>query len=90
MPKVFVHGNPECSAVWDLLVAELADGFCVFFVPCVGQALQEQHPEDVVLEFRGIHASPQDVCALPEERLQLGEGQFLTDLKGRFGVRSCR
>ena len=25
MPKVFVHGNPECSAVWDLLVAELAD-----------------------------------------------------------------
>ncbi|MEO0492433.1 MAG: alpha/beta fold hydrolase [Actinomycetota bacterium] len=25
MPKVFVHGNPECAAVWDLLVAELAD-----------------------------------------------------------------
>lgn len=25
MPKVFVHGNPECSAVWDLLVAELAN-----------------------------------------------------------------
>ena len=25
MPKVLVHGNPECSAGWDLLVAELAD-----------------------------------------------------------------
>lgn len=25
MPKVFVHGNPECSAVWDLLVDALAD-----------------------------------------------------------------
>lgn len=25
MPKVFVHGNPECDAVWDPLVAALAD-----------------------------------------------------------------
>ncbi len=24
-------------------------------------------------------------CALPEERLRLGEGQFLPDLEGRFG-----
>ncbi|MEM9202692.1 MAG: alpha/beta hydrolase [Actinomycetota bacterium] len=25
MPKVFVHGNPECDAVWELLVDALAD-----------------------------------------------------------------
>lgn len=25
MPKVFVHGNPECAAVWDPLVAALAE-----------------------------------------------------------------
>ncbi len=25
MPKVFVHGNPECAAVWDLLVDALAE-----------------------------------------------------------------
>lgn len=25
MPKVFVHGNPECAAVWDLLADALAE-----------------------------------------------------------------
>jgi pimeloyl-ACP methyl ester carboxylesterase len=25
MPRVFVHGNPETAAVWDLLLAELGD-----------------------------------------------------------------
>ncbi|MEM9468407.1 MAG: alpha/beta hydrolase, partial [Actinomycetota bacterium] len=25
MPKVFVHGNPECAAVWNLLIDALTD-----------------------------------------------------------------
>ena len=35
-------------------------------------ALQEQHPEDVLLELRGIHLAPEDVSSAEEVALQLG------------------
>ncbi len=40
--------------------------------------------EDVALEFRSFHASPQDVGTLPKKRFQLGEARLLTDLKAEF------
>ena len=66
-----------------LVQVVLDDAFLCLFIG-IGQALQEQHPEDVVLELRGIHAAPQDVGALPQKRFQLAERQFLADLKGGF------
>ena len=56
----------------------------------IGQTLQEHHPKNIVLGFSGIDAPPQDICALPDERLQLREGQFLTDLKARFWYQQQR
>ena len=37
--------------------------------------LQEQHPEDVLLELRGIHLPAQDVGGREEVALELREGQ---------------
>ena len=38
--------------------------------------LQEQHPEDVLLELRGIHLAAQDVRRREQVAFQLGQGQF--------------
>ena len=35
------------------------------------EALQEEHPEDVILVLRGIHVAPEDVCGFPEEGFKL-------------------
>ena len=33
------------------------------------EAFQEQHPEDIVLELRGVHIASQNVCGFPQEGL---------------------
>src|SRR4051794_14167014 len=39
-------------------------------------ALQEQHPEDVLLELGGIHLPAKDVCGREQMPLELGEGEL--------------
>ena len=62
------------------LVFEVCEGLLVellaFTVELVGKPLQEQHAEDELLEFRGVHLAAQDVGGLQEEGLELGEGDF--------------
>jgi hypothetical protein len=41
------------------------------------EAFQEQHPEDVVLELRGVHLTTKYVCGLPEEGLKLSQRKFI-------------
>ena len=60
MPLASVLG-PQCLAI---------------LVELVAHPLQEQHPEDVFLEFRGIHVAPQDVARLEELRFQPGQGEL--------------
>lgn len=50
----------------------------------VGHALEEQHDEDVLLVFGGIHAAAQDVGGFHQERFELREG----DLVGSHGEKS--
>ena len=40
----------------------------------IGGALQEEHPEDVLLELGGIHLAAQDVCGGKEVTLKLRQG----------------
>src|SRR5438270_738130 len=42
----------------------------------VGAALEEQHAEDVFLEFRGIHLAAQDVGCREEVPLKLRQGEL--------------
>jgi hypothetical protein len=43
-----------------------ADDFLAPLVEHIGAALEEQHPEDVFLELRGVHFAAQDVGGLEE------------------------
>ena len=47
-----------------------------FPVELVGQAFQEQHPEDELLELRGVHLTAQDVGGFEQEGFELGQGDF--------------
>jgi len=33
----------------------------------IGEAFEEQHAEDVILKFAGIHVAAQDIRCFPEE-----------------------
>ena len=46
-------------------------------VELVGEAFEEQHPEDELLELGGVHLAAQDVRGPEEEGFELGEGDLL-------------
>lgn len=47
-----------------------------FILELVGGTLQEQHPEDVLLELRGVHLPAEDVHGREEVAFELGEGEL--------------
>lgn len=55
------------------LVDVLLDQLLVAGLEHVGAPLEEQHPEDVFLELRGIHLASEDVGRLEEVPFELGE-----------------
>ena len=52
------------------LVAGLVEGVPEFFVPDVGEALEEEQREDVLLIVPGVDQAAQEVRGTPEVRLQ--------------------
>ena len=60
--------------VCKVLLAELLP----LAVELIRKPLQKQHPEDELLELRGVHLAAQDVRGLEEEGLELGEGDLVS------------
>ena len=50
---------------------ELLADFLLALLEDIRATLQEQHPEDVYLEFRGIHFATQDIGRLEQVPFQL-------------------
>src|SRR5690606_30266105 len=51
------------------------DDFLASLLEHVGAAFEEEHSEDVLLEFGGIHLSAQDVGGFEEVAFKLGQGK---------------
>src|SRR5467141_1560336 len=49
----------------------------------IGAALQEEHPEDVLLELRGVHLAAENVRSRKEMALELRQGQRHLQLRAR-------
>ncbi len=82
-------GHEEGLAVGGLVFEEFGEQFRLigevgvilpdgraFAVEFIGQALEEKHAEDELLELGGVHLPAQDVGGLEEEGLELGESDF--------------
>ena len=56
-------------------LALLPDDLLAALVEYIGTPLQEQHAEDVFLEFGSIHLAAQDIGGLEQVAFELGEGE---------------
>jgi hypothetical protein len=45
-------------------------------VKLVRQALDEEHPKDELLKFRGVHLAAQNIGSFEQETFKLGESYF--------------
>ena len=80
-PPAWVRPLASCSAM-------ISSRRCLEHVRA---PLQEQHPEDVLLELRGIHLPAQDVGGGEEVAFELGEGQLHACTSSRVtGITSAR
>ncbi len=77
-------GNEECLSVGifilqqlrqELRVVDVAETFGAETAPLgvelIGEALDEEHPEDELLELRGVHFASQDVRGFEEKGFEL-------------------
>lgn len=55
----------------------MGNNFFLGLVKGVGQTLQEQHAEDVILVFRRVHVAAQDIGGFPQEGFKLLQADLL-------------